>query len=122
MQTLPPYAFTQGSDGAFPAAQLTAGNDGFFYGTTFAGGTNNFGTVFKISPAGVFSNLYSFSGANDGGQPQSPLVRGLDGFFYGATDSGGSNGFGTIFRVDTNGILTNVYNFNGLSDGRRPSV
>jgi uncharacterized repeat protein (TIGR03803 family) len=114
------YAFTTGSDGAFPEAQLTPANDGFFYGTTYGGGTNNFGTVFKVSPGGVFSNLYSFSGADDGGQPQSPLVRGLDGNFYGATDSGGANGFGTIFRISTNGVLTNIYTFSGIADGAQP--
>jgi len=61
------HAFS-GSDGASPQAPLALGSGGTYYGTTFAGGANNLGTVFSITPSGSFTSLHSFSGA-DGHPP-----------------------------------------------------
>ena len=60
------YRFTGGTDGSFPAAGLVQGTDGNFYGTTYLGqgGANNFGTVFKITPSGSLTTLYSFTGGD----------------------------------------------------------
>jgi|SRR5580704_5946962 uncharacterized repeat protein (TIGR03803 family) len=80
------HAFT-GADGSNPQAALIQGSDGFFYGTTQAGGSNNLGTVFQISPAGVFTSLYQFGGS-DGSDPEAPLVQGNDGNLYGTTVTG----------------------------------
>src|SRR5580698_8204047 len=55
------YSFTNGFDGSQPYAGLALGNDGNFYGTCFDGGSNGFGSVFKITPDGEFTPLYSFS-------------------------------------------------------------
>ena len=80
------YSFTGGNDGANPEAGLVQGSDGNFYGTTYNGGTNGgYGTVFKISPNGALTSLYSFTGGNDGGYPDAGLVQGSDGNFYGTT-------------------------------------
>ena len=92
------YSFTGGNDGARPFARLVQGSDGNFYGTTKYGGTNNSGTVFQISASGVFTSLYSFTGGNDGANPEAALVQGSDGSFYGTT-SGGGGGAGTVFRL-----------------------
>jgi uncharacterized repeat protein (TIGR03803 family) len=92
-------SFTGTNDGANPYAGLVQGSDGNFYGTTEAGGTNNAGTVFKISTNGALTSLYSFTGTNDGANPYAGLVQGNDGYFYGTTYGGGTNGYGTVFRL-----------------------
>jgi uncharacterized repeat protein (TIGR03803 family) len=74
-------------------------SDGYFYGTTVWGGTNNTGTVFEISTNGTLTTLYSFTGGNDGDSPYGDLVQGSDGNFYGTTEYGGQGGAGTIFRL-----------------------
>jgi uncharacterized repeat protein (TIGR03803 family) len=96
------YSFADGIDGANPSAPLTLGSDGNFYGTAYSGGsgTNDCGTVFEISPAGVFTCLYSFSGGVDGAYPAAALVQGSDGWFYGTARGGGDGpGDGTVFRI-----------------------
>ena len=78
--------------------ELVQGSDGYFYGATEQGGTNNYGTVFRISTNGALTTLYSFTGGNDGDSPQAGLVQGADGNFYGTT-GGGGGGAGTVFRL-----------------------
>ncbi len=111
-----------GANGAFPSCTLVQGTDGNFYGTTENGGTNGgAGTVFKMTPSGAFTSLYSFSGANDGAVPIFGLVQSADGNFYGRTLQGGKNGgFGTIFQITPSGALTTLYSFAGGSDGAYP--
>jgi uncharacterized repeat protein (TIGR03803 family) len=92
------HSFASGSDGSNPLAALIQGSDGNFYGTTSAGGTFGYGTVFSITPAGAGTVLYSFSGGTDGRSPRTPLTLGGDGIFYGTTNSGGPNDVGTAFR------------------------
>jgi uncharacterized repeat protein (TIGR03803 family) len=97
------------TDGAGPAGGLPSGSvgsgliqgsDGNFYGTTYAGGADGYGTIFKITPAGTLTTLYSFSGIDNGVQTLSPgpggLVQGTNGF-YGTTTYGGSSSDGTVF-------------------------
>ena len=118
----PLYSFTDDNDGGQPEAGLVLGNDGYFYGTTEYGGTNDDGTVFKISANGAFTSLYSFTGGNDGENPAAGLVQGSDGNFYGTTSTGGTNGaYGTIFKITTNGVLTSLYSFTG-GDGAYPAA
>jgi uncharacterized repeat protein (TIGR03803 family) len=93
------YSFTGGSDGANPAAGLVLGTDGNFYGTAEYGGANGSGTVFKITSGGVLTLVYTFTGGDDGAYPNSALVQGTDGNFYGTTSSGGAYGNGAIFRL-----------------------
>jgi uncharacterized repeat protein (TIGR03803 family) len=122
------YSFT-GSDGSYPQAELIEGSDGNFYGTTPFGGTlNNVlnrGTVFKITPAGAFTSLHSFTGS-DGANPQAGLIKGSDGNFYGTTYGttnleGSTSSVGTVFKIDASGTLTTVHSFAG-SDGARLSA
>jgi uncharacterized repeat protein (TIGR03803 family) len=110
------YSFSGGDDGSNPQAGLVQGSDGFLYGTTFNGGTNSDGTVFKIGISGALTNLYSFTGGKDGASPQAGLIQGNDGFFYSTTQSGGmpatGDPAGTVFKINSNGALTNLYSFN----------
>ena len=112
------YAFcsqTNCADGATPNAPLLQGNDGNFYGTTSAGGANNAGEVFKITPAGSLTVLYSFcsqTNCTDGYAPFAGLVQGTDGNFYGTTtDASTGTGRGTIFQVTPAGKLTTIHTF-----------
>jgi uncharacterized repeat protein (TIGR03803 family) len=115
------YSFTNGVDGGFPEAGLLLANDGNFYGTTFEGGTNGTGSVFKITPAGVFSPLYSFtsvskSGENqDGAYPVGSLIQAKDGNLYGTASTGGANGSGTLFEISLGGTFQPVYTFSALN-------
>jgi uncharacterized repeat protein (TIGR03803 family) len=99
------YSFTGGGDGANPAAGLVQGTDGNFYGTTEYGGAykdqsgDTFGTVFKITSGGTLTTVYSFTGGSNGAYPNSALVQGTDGNFYGTTSAGGAHGDGAIFRL-----------------------
>ncbi len=110
------------NDGSYPLAGLVQGSDGNLYGTTGAGGTNSNGTVFRISPGGSYTNLYSFAGApRDGAGPTAGLVQGSDSSFYGTALYGGNNGDGTVFRISSSGDYTNLYSFAGSpTDGQNP--
>ena len=114
------YSFTNGSDGRFPSAGLVQGSDGNFYGTATGGGTNGSGTVFNISAGGTLTSLFSFSRANDGANPQAALVQGSDGSFYGTAYGGGTNNFGTVFKISASGEFTTLYSFTNGSDGANP--
>jgi uncharacterized repeat protein (TIGR03803 family) len=111
-------------DGANPLAGLAQGTDGNFYGTTSQGGDYNGGTIFKITPAGVITTLYSFDGTH-GNDPEAGLVQASGGNFYGTTKMGGSHGSGVVFRITPAGTLTTLYSFcaqNNCSDGSLPSA
>jgi uncharacterized repeat protein (TIGR03803 family) len=114
------YSFTGEQDGNEPVGGLTQGEDGNFYGMTTVGGASNFGGVFKMTPAGLLTNLYSFTGGADGYNPYGALVQGADGNFYGGTRRNTVDGTpfdGTIFKVSTNGALTTLYTLNPLFNG-----
>ena len=110
--------------GATPLGVLQQGGDGNFYGVTSSGGLSNFGTVFKVTPSGVFTSLASFTGTTGtllGSNPTGGLFAGADGCLYGVTTSGGTYGFGVLFRVATDGSVTTLYSFSGRSDGVTPN-
>ena len=114
---------TNCADGADPYAVLVQGTDGNFYGTTEVGGANNIGTVFKVTPAGTLTTLYSFcsqTNCADGEAPEGGLVQGNDGNFYGTTSEGGNSNSectsgggtcGTLFQITPGGTLTTIYSF-----------
>ncbi|MGC9951078.1 MAG: choice-of-anchor tandem repeat GloVer-containing protein [Bryobacteraceae bacterium] len=107
------------ADGSYPRAGLVRAIDGDFYGTTW-GFPSNSGTVFRITPGGTFTTLYTFcseSGCADGDHPLGGLVQATDGNFYGTTTNGGPNtgyyglGGGTVFSISPHGTLKTLYGF-----------
>src|SRR5579863_7521036 len=101
-----------GSDGVGgqQTMSLVQGQDGNLYGTSFAGGVDSAGTVYKIAPNGAVSILHSFN-SNDGAGPVGGLVLSMDGNFYGTTSVGGAYGNGTVFTITAKGKLTTLYSF-----------
>ena len=107
---------TNCADGSLPQAALLQGTDGAFYGSTYFGGVTcaSCGTVFKITMAGVFTQLHSFTGS-DGSNPNAALLQGVDGNFYGTT-----YGLpGTVFKMTPSGTVTTLHTFSG-QDGNSP--
>jgi uncharacterized repeat protein (TIGR03803 family) len=115
------------TDGAGPYTGVIRAADGNFYGTTQSGGANESGTVFKMTLSGKVIPLYNFCSTNscaDGIAPQTPVVQGSDGDFYGTTASGGgnkcngatTNNCGTIFKMTSRGKLTTLASFD-TNDG-----
>lgn len=118
----------ENADGASPYSSLVAGTDGALYGTALAGGAHGYGTIFKITPGGVFTTLYSFTNGMDGGTPDSSLVIAADGSLYGTANVSGTTGSGTVFQfipdgAGTGGTLNTVHDF-ALSgtDGANPQA
>jgi uncharacterized repeat protein (TIGR03803 family) len=116
-------------DGYEPVGALTLGTDGAFYGTTYSGIDQTFGTIFKISAEGRLKTLHNFCSSNgcaDGSQAIGQLVEGPNGDFYGTTTGGGifnsacPDGCGTVFKVTPGGTLTTLYSFTGGTDGGSP--
>ena len=109
-------------DGAVPSSGFV-NVDGVFYGTTFDGGTNNLGSIFKVTPAGSETMLYSFKGGLDGANPSGTLVA-IGNTLYGTTVIGGKPscpdsgaGCGTVFAITTSGQERVLHAFNGGTDG-----
>ncbi len=123
------YSFNYFPDGAEPGGSLIQANDGDLYGTTSFGGEYGSGTVFRITTGGTLTTLYSFSATSksypytnsDGANPLAGLIQGSDGNLYGTTVYGGTNGYGTVFRITTSGTLTTLYTFSALSSSNTNS-
>ena len=127
------HSFTAGGDGSHPEAALIMGAGGMLLGTTSAGGTKNFGTVFQMIPppgaGGTWTEsvLYSFQdGDSDGSTPYGPLVMGKNGTLYGTTYLSGLGLNGTVFALHPPGPSgtwqeTVLYSFaNQFGDASRP--
>jgi uncharacterized repeat protein (TIGR03803 family) len=131
------YSFASINDGFAPEAGVIRDGKGNLYGTTSGGGvpfcpayTLGCGTVFKVNKAGKKTILYNFTGS-DGAYPLGALVRDAAGNLYGTTELGGNladcsssygPGCGTVFKIDTTGKETVLYNFTGGTDGRYPTA
>jgi uncharacterized repeat protein (TIGR03803 family) len=109
------HSFGGKPDGAFPVAGLINVN-GTLYGTTESGGADGHGTVFAITTSGAETVLHSFGGqAGDGASPHAGLIN-VKGTLYGTTESGGADGYGTVFAITTNGAETVLHSFGGKPD------
>jgi uncharacterized repeat protein (TIGR03803 family) len=108
-----------------PLSGLVLGTDGNFWGTTYNGGhggcVNNqgCGQVFKMTPAGKVTFLYTFTGGNDGGNPVAPPIEASNGMFYGTTQFGGIDNQGTIYQITESGVLTTRFPWDE-NDGDQP--
>jgi uncharacterized repeat protein (TIGR03803 family) len=121
---VPVYTFSAipNVDGAIPSG-LTFGADGFIYGVTQGGGANGTGTIFKMTPAGLLTTIYTFSATDaagfntDGAGPIGKLLQMADGSFYGVTRVGGANGTGTVYRIGADMSFSSVYSFASVDPG-----
>lgn len=103
------YSFTGGSNGEFPGSTPVV-LSGSLYGTTFEGGNNNYGTVYKINTLGKETVLHKFN--HEDCSPYA-LTADSEGNLYGVTDISVCNGSGTLFELDTAGNFTTLYEFGG---------
>ena len=114
------YGFTNSMDGNYPVGGVIHGQDDSLYGTTSYGGTNGFGTLFKINRDGngyrVLRHFDSATGSGPNG-----LAQATNGLLYGATTSGGSNSVGAIFSINTNGTSYKQLHAFSTSDGAYPA-
>jgi uncharacterized repeat protein (TIGR03803 family) len=110
------------SDGEYTYAVPIQATDGNFYGTTYLGGAHDHGTVFKLTPSGTLTTLYSFNGT-DGSEPLAGLVQATDGNLYGTTYMGGAKGYGEVFKITLTGTFTLLHSFcsrSACADGSNP--
>lgn len=112
----------KGANGAKPWSTLVLASDGNFYGTTQNGGTNPLctvsggcGTIFKVTPSGKLTSLYSFAGTTDGGNTFAGLVQGANGNLYGVTpgEPPYTTNYGTAFEITLGGQFTILHQFQG---------
>jgi uncharacterized repeat protein (TIGR03803 family) len=95
---------------------LVQGMDGNFYGTSSDGGNEFSGSVFRVTPNGALTTLYTFcpdGNCDDGRYPYAGLIQATDGNLYGTTYQGGVFNCGTVFKITREGILTTLYSFPG---------
>lgn len=120
-----------GSDGIYPASDLTLDASGDIYGTAANGGIDcdgsgqGCGVVFKLVPDGSETVLYTFEGASHGAYPTGGVVMDGAGTLYGTTNNGGidcdgSGGCGTVYKLTSDGTETGLHSFTGGSDGNHP--
>ena len=119
------YSFGDLPDGQIPTGGLILDSESNFYGTTDAGGSFGWGTIFKLDSSGIETVLYSFTGGSDGASPTAALMRDAQGNLFGTTYWGGlfpgDLGLGTVFKLDPSGTLTTLYQFGSMSgDGNHP--
>jgi uncharacterized repeat protein (TIGR03803 family) len=127
------HTFTGSPDGMTPYAGLTRDSAGNLYGTTFRGGADGCGMVFRLAHKGsgwTETLLHSFACGTDGESPYAPVVIGPDGNLYGTTEYGGGSQNGIVFKLSPPPTLcrtavcpwteTILYRFSGQSDGGQP--
>ncbi len=128
------HTFTGRVDGSFPLGVIidSAGN---LYGIAQNGGDEvngdnseyGNGTIFKVDANGQFSVLFTFIPCTQPpcteGQVRNPvfashLVRDSEGNLYGLEQSNDcAKGGGCLFRIDAQGNLTDLYDFEGENEG-----
>ena len=130
------HSFTGYPDGSNPYAGLVLDASGNLYGTTYYGGSGSCngvgcGTVFEVASTGKETVLHSFTGSPEGTNPYAGVTLDASGNLYGTTEFGGSSsncvdgygsGCGVVFKVDSTGKETVLYNFTGSPDGAGPSA
>lgn len=115
-------SFNSSTTGEFPEGSLIQDSDGKIYGFTNSGGNNGDGTLFQyiISTGSLTTNIH-FSTDTTGSSPVHSLTKGLDGKFYGMTQSGGSLSSGVIFQyIPTSNSINVKINFQEGIDGVNP--
>jgi uncharacterized repeat protein (TIGR03803 family) len=128
LTTLHTFSGTDGDEIGLTGVGLLEGANGSFYGVTAYGteSSNGCGSIFKMSPQGVFTTLYGFSNTStEGCGPIDGLVQTPNGEIYGTTVGGGAANEGTIFKMTAGGVLTSLYSFcieSNCADGSEPDA
>jgi len=112
------HSFAGGtSDGCGPSGTVAQDKAGNFYGTTSACGSNNYGTIWKVSKRGREVTLHNFAGGtSDGCGPEAGVARDAKGNLYGLTWGCGANNDGVLFELSAKGTFTLLHNFDGSND------
>jgi len=120
------YSFAGGTDGEYTDTELVMDGAGNLYGTSVQGGTYASGTVFQVTPGGVHTVLYNFTGGADGGEPYKGVTLDTEGNLYGTAVTGGGGscegGCGVVFKLTNSGGVwtqTVIHAFAG-ADGSGP--
>lgn len=119
------HSFVAIETGQLPEASLVQAKDGALYGTTFQGGINGSGTVFRLNTNGSDYSLVCEFDAIDvsGGAPKAGLIQGGDGILYGTTFLGGEQYQGTIYSLDTVGnVFAPLHSFTGTPGTSGPET
>ena len=121
------YSFAGSGDGEYTDTELVMDSAGNLYGTSVQGGTYGGGTVFQVTPAGVHTVLYDFTGGADGGEPYKGVTLDAQGDLYGTAVTGGGGscegGCGVAFKLSNSGGVwtqTVIHTFTGGNDGSGP--
>ncbi len=121
------YSFRGDTDGANPGyGDLTFDRAGNIYGTTYFGGNNAEGVVYKLTLSDgrwTESAIHTFSGESDGENPYSNVIFDTAGNLYGTTFAGGANGYGTVYQLTPNGsnwTENTLYAFQSAANGGKP--
>ena len=111
------------TNGKQPMSTLIADASGNLYGTTYIGGANSVGSVFKMDhTTHAITTLATFNGTN-GANPMAGLVMDASGNLYGTTNIGGANNLGTVFEVVSgSGTVTTLASFSGTGNGANPQA
>jgi uncharacterized repeat protein (TIGR03803 family) len=113
------HEFDPAVDGAAPLGALVEGPDGALYGTTSTGGAaGGLGTIYKVTPSGVFTVLHRFRDGD--GAPSAGLTMAADGNFYGTTPLGGLGSRATIFRITPAGVFTSIRSLSTSTGAAEP--
>jgi uncharacterized repeat protein (TIGR03803 family) len=112
------YTFTEQDDGANPSSLILSTN-GYFYGTTVNGGSNDWGGIYRMTAGGIIQPLYAFAyGVTDGANPYGGLFLGTNGNFFGTAQIGGTNNSGTIYQMTSGGTFSGLYSFAHVRDNK----
>jgi uncharacterized repeat protein (TIGR03803 family) len=99
---------------------LTLGSDGNFYGTCFTTPTGN-GSIFQLTPAGVFTDKHDFTNVNGDTEPLYAPIQATDGNYYGVS---GYDPFtcGNVYKLTSAGVYTSLHTFSGSDCGPASSL
>ncbi len=113
------FGFQGSFTGINPGSILIQASDGNIYGTTINGGDPGGGTIFRMTLAGVVSEVAGFCPKDCpyGTLPYAGLMQGSDGNLYGGNASGGANNYGTLYKATLDGRLSTLHDFTGTDGG-----
>jgi uncharacterized repeat protein (TIGR03803 family) len=109
--------------GYFVMSGATLGSDGNYYVTNQDGGPgggcgfSGCGQIIKVTPAGVATVLYNFTGQGDGSDPQNAPIQAANGVFYGTASADGGDNEGTAYSITSTGAFKLLHKFDATTEG-----